>query len=56
MKNTYEIILQKKEFCKVIVEAESVKDAVEVAIEKERRGETESSSLLDIECISSCIL
>ena len=56
MRNTYEITLLKKEIFRVVVEAESEKDAVGLAIEKERRGEAESSSLLGMECMSSCIL
>ena len=47
----YVITLRKTELFTVKVHAQSKVEAVDLAIEKERMGEVDSSEAVDIECI-----
>lgn len=47
----YVITLRKTELFTVKVHAQSKVEAVDLAIEKERMGEVDSSKVVDIECV-----
>ena len=53
---TYEIILKKVEHFRAAVKARSEEEAVELAMEKERKGESEYYSGSDVTCVSVHIL
>jgi hypothetical protein len=47
----YVITLRKTELLTVRVHAQSKVEAVDLAIEKERKGEADSAKAVDVECI-----
>ena len=49
---TYEVVIEKTERFKVFINAESESEAIELAFEKERRGDAECSSVLDAKCVA----
>jgi len=47
----YEVLIEKKEVCRVVVHAASPEEAQERAYEEERRGDVESSAVVNAHCI-----